>query len=130
VSQQEALNRRRRVTEIQQPDYRNNGQFQFVTGYTGGGGAEMCVHLTCEEYEQRVRAKLGPGTLVEVDGKFCYDRLLTNDEATFQPGEKVIFCGLTGTVKANHGSGGIVDVDGEGRVHWHWTFQGEKVERV
>ena len=31
------------------PDYRNNDKFQFVTGYTGGFAAEMCVHLTWEE---------------------------------------------------------------------------------
>jgi hypothetical protein len=49
---------------IQRPDHRNNGKYQFVTGYTGGG-AEMCVHLGLEEIAERCRAKLGPGTLID-----------------------------------------------------------------
>jgi hypothetical protein len=47
------------------PDYRNNGKFQFVTGYTGGFAAEMCVHLTWEEIEERLKEKHGPGVLTD-----------------------------------------------------------------
>lgn len=57
---------------IQQPDYRNNGKLQFVTGYTGGG-ASMCVHMTREEYETRLAAKLGKGKLVEVADEFFWE---------------------------------------------------------
>lgn len=46
------------------PDYRNLGNYQFVTGWTGGG-AEMCVHLTFEEISKRLRAKHGDGRLVD-----------------------------------------------------------------
>jgi hypothetical protein len=60
-------------TKVQQPDHRNNGQFQFVTGYTGGFGAEACVHLTLEEYKERIQAKLGPGTLIEEKGIFYWE---------------------------------------------------------
>lgn len=41
------------------PDYRNNGQFQFVTGYTGGFAAPMCVHLSFEEVEERLQRTSG-----------------------------------------------------------------------
>lgn len=46
------------------PDYRNNGKYQFATGYTGGG-AEMCVHLGFEEVAERLTVRHGPGTLVD-----------------------------------------------------------------
>ncbi len=46
------------------PDHRNNGAFQFVTGYTGGG-AEMCVHLRQDEVAERLAKKHGPGELVD-----------------------------------------------------------------
>lgn len=51
------------------PDYRNNGQYQFVTGFSGSG-AEMCAHLTLEVIEQRLRERyeLPDGVLVD-DGK-------------------------------------------------------------
>ena len=45
------MNELARVT----PDYRNNGQFQFVTGYTGGFAAPVCVHLSFDEVEQRLQ---------------------------------------------------------------------------
>jgi len=54
-----------KLVKVQQPDYRNNGKLQFVTGWTGGG-AEMCIHLTFEEYEQDLRNQAGPGRLVFV----------------------------------------------------------------
>ena len=48
------------------PDYRNNGKFQFVVGYTGGMNAgEKCVHLTWEEIEQRLTKNHGPGVLTD-----------------------------------------------------------------
>ena len=46
------------------PDYRNNGKYQFVTGYTGGG-AEMCAHLTFEEVTKQLANKYGDGELVD-----------------------------------------------------------------
>jgi hypothetical protein len=46
------------------PDYRNNGAFQFVTGYTGGG-AEMCVHLRRDEIAEKLAKEYGPGELVD-----------------------------------------------------------------
>lgn len=51
---------------LQRPDGRNNGQYQFVTGYTGGG-AEACVHLTAEQIAERCRQRHGlpPGELVD-----------------------------------------------------------------
>lgn len=47
-----------------QPDYRNLGKYQFVTGYTGGG-AEKCVHLTFAEIAARLRERHGDGRLVD-----------------------------------------------------------------
>ena len=70
-----AQDQSRRLIRVQQPDYRNkteHGDYQFVVGYTGGGGAEMCIHLTHEEYVRRIEAKAGPGTLVEEDGVFYW----------------------------------------------------------
>jgi hypothetical protein len=49
---------------IERPEYRNNGEYQFVKGYTGGG-AEMCVHLNRDQISSRCEQKLGPGTLVD-----------------------------------------------------------------
>ena len=46
------------------PDYRNNGMFQFITGYTGGG-AVACAHLTRAEIVERLWEKHGPGELVD-----------------------------------------------------------------
>lgn len=132
MTQQEAFNARRRVS-LQQPDYRNKthlGDYQFVQGYTSGG-AQMCVHLTREAWEQQCALVCGPGRLVEDAGVFYYERQLTNDEAPFVPGETVSFCALVGTVVENHGSSGVVDMAGGGeRVTLQWTFQGMKVERA
>lgn len=53
------------------PDYRNDtehGQYQFVTGYTGGFAAPECVHLTFDEIAKRMREQHGDGWL-EDDGK-------------------------------------------------------------
>lgn len=50
--------------KIQKPDYRNNGKYQFVTGYTGGG-AEACVHLSAEEIAERMTAQAGSGKLLD-----------------------------------------------------------------
>jgi hypothetical protein len=47
------------------PDYRNNGKFQFVTGYCGGFGAEICAHLTWAEVEERLTELHGPGILTD-----------------------------------------------------------------
>lgn len=60
-----------KLIKVQQPDYRNDGRLQFVTGWTGGG-AEMCVHLTRKEYADRIEARRGCGTLVEKDGVFYW----------------------------------------------------------
>lgn len=49
---------------VQRPDYRNNGKYQFVVGYTGGG-AEECVHLDRDEIARRLGERHGPGTLVD-----------------------------------------------------------------
>ena len=46
------------------PDYRNNGMFQFVTGYTGGG-AVACAHLSRDQIVGRLTIKHGPGELVD-----------------------------------------------------------------
>lgn len=54
-------------TFVDRPDYRNNGQYQFVKGYTGGG-AQMCAHLTAEVISERCNNLVGPGTLVD-DGE-------------------------------------------------------------
>ncbi len=51
---------------LERPDHRNNGKYQFVKGWTGGG-AEACVHLTSEEIAERCARMVGPGTL-EDDG--------------------------------------------------------------
>lgn len=44
------------------PDYRNNGEFQFIRGYTGGGNP-MCVHLSWEEVAVKLADQHGPGML-------------------------------------------------------------------
>jgi hypothetical protein len=49
---------------VQRPDYRNNGKYQFVMGYTAGG-AEECVHLTRDEICGRLTTRAGPGVLVD-----------------------------------------------------------------
>jgi len=49
---------------VEKPEYRNNGQYQFVKEYTGGGNA-ACVHLTTEEIAQRLTAEKGPGELID-----------------------------------------------------------------
>lgn len=46
------------------PDYRNNGKYQFITGYTGGGNP-MCVHLSFEEVAELLQKKHGNGTLID-----------------------------------------------------------------
>lgn len=51
---------------VERPDYRNNGQYQFIKGYTGGGNP-MCVHLTKEQIIERLTKDHGPGRL-EDDG--------------------------------------------------------------
>lgn len=55
---------------LQKPDYRNDGKYQFITGYTGGG-AEECVHLTKEQISERASSILGDGRL-EDDGSNLY----------------------------------------------------------
>lgn len=57
---------------IQQPDYRNHGKFQFITGTTGGG-AEACQHMTRAEYAEACEKRVGPGRLVEIDGVFFWE---------------------------------------------------------
>lgn len=52
---------------LAKPDYRNDGKYQFVVGYTGGG-AEECIHLSKEEIEKRMTKKFGKGILVD-DGE-------------------------------------------------------------
>ena len=51
-------------------------------------------------------------------------------DAPFAAGERVQYCGYTATVVADHGSSGIVDVDGEGRMTWHWKAYGDFVGRI
>lgn len=60
------------LVSIKQPDFRNHGRLQFITGYMGGG-ATSCVHLTREEYAERIRAKIGKGKLVEQEGVFFWE---------------------------------------------------------
>ena len=50
------------------PNYRNNGKYQFVTGYTGGFAAEMCIHLTFDEIKERLQEKYGKDTLLVDNG--------------------------------------------------------------
>lgn len=72
-----------KLVPVQQPDYRNNGKLQFVTGWTAGG-AEMCVHLTLEEYEQDLRNQAGPGKLVYIPkGDAIKGELLEHDMGKF-----------------------------------------------
>jgi hypothetical protein len=66
-----ALINGRVMVALETPDNRLNGQYQFVKGWTGGG-AEMCAHMTPDEYKLRVREKLGDGELVEHEGKFYW----------------------------------------------------------
>jgi hypothetical protein len=46
------------------PDYRNNGKYQFITGYSGSG-ATICVHLSAEELSERLAVKHGEGKLID-----------------------------------------------------------------
>jgi hypothetical protein len=50
--------------QIQRPDYRNNGKYQFVNFITHSG-AESCVHLTAEEISEQMTKKIGPGHLTD-----------------------------------------------------------------
>lgn len=70
--------------KVQKPDYRNNGQYQFVTGWTGGG-AEECVHLSRGEIATRLTRDHGAGYLEDdsVDLWWCQEdgtRQLFEDE--------------------------------------------------
>jgi hypothetical protein len=46
----------------------------------------------------------------------------------FKPGDQVVFCDIEAVVIANHGSTGVVEIPGEGRMTWYWVFQGEPVK--
>ena len=45
----------------------------------------------------------------------------------FEPGDRVSFCGEEATVVMNFGTQGVVEIPGEGKCTWYWTFQGERV---
>ena len=54
----------------------------------------------------------------------------TNDDAPFQPGERVEWRGLVCTVVDNSGDGGIVE-SAPGNLHaWKWIANGAPVRRV
>ena len=61
------------VILVEKPDYRLNGKYQFIKGWTGGGAA-MCLHLTKEEIIERLTTILGPGELVD-DGEDLWWKL-------------------------------------------------------
>jgi hypothetical protein len=69
---------------IQRPDHRNNGKYQFVTGYTGGG-AEACVHLSPDEVAARCREQRGPGTLVDDGTDLWWDQSPVEPAANRNP---------------------------------------------
>lgn len=48
----------------------------------------------------------------------------------FKPGDKVSFCGEHAVVVANYGDSGTVEIAGQGRMNWYWSFQGERVMPV
>lgn len=50
---------------LQRPDYRNDGKYQFITGYTGGFGGVACVHLDAKEISRRCEAANGTGILLD-----------------------------------------------------------------
>jgi hypothetical protein len=50
------------------PEYRNDGKYQFLVGWTAGG-AEMYRHLTLEQLTTQLTAELGSGRLVD-DGTY------------------------------------------------------------
>ena len=54
----------KKYTRCQRPSYRYNRNYQFITGYTGGG-AEECVHLSKEEISFRLAKQSGPGELYD-----------------------------------------------------------------
>lgn len=55
----------------------------------------------------------------------------TNDDAPFQPGERIEWCGDVFIVVTNHGRGGTVIEESNGaRWEYSWTLDGEKVRRV
>lgn len=51
--------------QVQRPDYRNDGKYQFIVAYGGGMQTVQCVHLSAAEVAERCAAKLGPGTLID-----------------------------------------------------------------
>lgn len=74
-------------TQLQTPDHRNNGAYQFVTGWTGGG-AEMCVHLTAADIAERVCKKLGFGRLVDDGVHLWWEQDYEGWEADFDAIER------------------------------------------
>lgn len=67
--------RRMAVTKhlIERPDYRNDGKYQYVRGWTGGG-AEVCDHLSAEDIGKQMEAKLGPGKFVDDGDDLWWDQ--------------------------------------------------------
>lgn len=59
-------------TALESPDHiGDDGVLVFVVGYSGSG-AEMCKHLTLDEYKRRATEKIGSGELEVVDGKYFW----------------------------------------------------------
>ena len=55
----------------------------------------------------------------------------TNDDAPFQPGERVEFCGEEVEVVQNFGQSGRVRWPRSGEIGvFYWRFEGEPVRRV
>lgn len=50
--------------------------------------------------------------------------------ADFKPGDVVEYCGEQATVIANYGTSGTVEITGQGRMSWYWSFDGEPVKLV
>lgn len=65
---------------VEQPSYRNNGEYQFVVGYTGGG-AEECVHLSAVEITRRLTESAGPGKLIDDGVDLWWELDHVEDEA-------------------------------------------------
>lgn len=60
-----------KVVPVETPDYRNNGQYQFVRGI-GHFGAEECAHVSREEIERQCRENAGDGVLVDDGHRLCW----------------------------------------------------------
>ena len=71
------------MRKVERPSYRENGQYQFIVWYTGGGNPE-CVHLSPEEISERLRAQVGPGTLVDDGLDLWWEQVDTSEVSSFK----------------------------------------------